>query len=320
MKFLISFSITSADEIKNLFVTQKSFTIVKDLITSSGVSSQKFAIIDDSAKTISLFNKVNEEKVRAIKINLYLDGKKITAALLSALSKYMIEHSDDSPSEGWITLDVVLSESGAALYPVKAKSCPIPKSKKYDKQNVIVIMELNYAFCDDGTTNSRDVFADMSFYTAKTLEEFFCSPFSSLVSALSEHDLRSHLIEEITTPRISEHLKTLAGDDKCMTVLGIKSAEGSTVWLSMDKVLEYMDMTEDVFFACFDKLKDRKTEDEYCIPGLEEFPSQTVEALKIVTSGDTYYYNFMRIFDMELPCFNATKERFEQIEDLGIGI
>jgi hypothetical protein len=343
MKSLIKFNRTATGTIKDFFILKHQYSIGKDLITVGG-DSDKYAIIDSELKNISLFNKVNQEKIRAVKIDIY------TISITNAFLKFFYDFINNNENfnisltnDGEISIINILSYSTTALkiknvynlenwhrlkicdYQINEDICvptdkapKIPDDVKLNGLCALAIMELNYSFCEPNSLYSRDMFADIRIYTSKMLSEFiFASP-STLIKHFINDNLSNAILQELINPAFDKTIKKLKKENDSLAIIGILAENGNTVWIPMATMLEYMDMTEEIFYICLDNIKDKEIVTSYSIFGLENFPTTEVKYMKIYLEKSNYLYNFANILNFKDPCYNEDTKKYEQLEDYGL--
>lgn len=342
MKSLIKFNGKATKAIKDFFIVKHHYSVGKDLVTG-GESSDKYAIIDSESKSISLFNKVNEDKIKAVKIDLF--STPITEAFLKFFHDFICNNESfnisatndgekshtnilsysQGPSsrntynlENWHQLTICGSSITEEICIPMDKAPAMPNDSRLRGQCALAIMELNYAFCEPASKHSRDMFADVSIYTSKMLGEFlFASP-STLIKHFADDNLRNAIASEFVRPEFNKAISKIKKEDESLVIIGILAENGETVWIPMATMLEYMDMTEEIFNICLDNIKDKKVEASYSILGLGNFPTTEVRYLKMYLEKSNYLYNFANIFDFKVPGYNEDTKHYEDLEDYGL--
>ena len=342
MKSLIRFNGKATKAIKDFFIVKHQYSVDKDLIASSD-GSDKYAIIDAESKSISLFNKVNQEKIKAVKIDIF--STSITNAFLkffydfinnnenfrintlTILDKSYIDiisyattasYKNAYNTENWHQL-IIHGNSIAEDICISMDKAPImPYDNRLDGRCALAVLELNYAFCEPNAKHSRDMFADVSIYTSKMLSEFlFASP-STLIKHFTDDNLRNSIAQEFVSPDFNKTIKKAIKESESITIIGILAENGETTWIPMATMLEYMDMTEEIFNICLDNIKDKQTAASYSIIGLENFLTTEVKYMKMYLEKSNYLYNFANILDFKGPCYNEDTKKYEELEDYGL--
>lgn len=342
MKNLIRFNGIATKAIKDFFIVKHQYSIGKDLITVGG-DSDKYAIIDPELKSISLFNKVNQEKIKAVKIDLF--SISITNAFLKFFYDFI--NNDGNFCINTITIleksyiDIIFYSTVASnrnTYnlenwhqlticgnPITEDICipmdkvPVmPNDERLIGSCALAVMELNYSFCEPNSKHSRDMFADISIYTSKMLSEFlFASP-STLIKHFADDNLRNSIAQELASPVFSKTIEKIKKENESIIIIGILAENGETTWIPMATMLEYMDMTEEIFNICLDNIKDKEIVSSYSIFGLENFQNTEVKYLKMYLEKSNYLYNFANILNFQAPCYNENTKKYEELEDYGL--
>jgi len=339
MKNLIKFNGTATKSIKDFFIVKHQYSIGKDLITTGG-NSDKYAIIDPESKSISLFNRVNTEKIKGVKIDIFSinitdaflrffydfinNDKNFNINTLTILEKSYIDIISYSTSasnkntynlENWHQLTICGSLITEDISIPMGKTPIMPNDGRLNGSCALAIMELNYSFCEPNSLHSRDMFADVSIYTSKMLSEFlFASP-STLIKHFADDNLSNAILQELVNPAFDKTIKKLRKENENIIIIGILAENGETVWISMATMLEYMDMTEEIFNRCLDNIKDKKTAASYNIIGLENFQTTEVKYMKMYLEKSNYLYNFTNILNFKEPCYNEDTKKYEELED-----
>lgn len=328
MKFLINLRASQISEFKKVMAT-KEYTVVRDLVTDTTSTDSKYATIDTESKTISLFNKISEDKIRAIKIGLAhtstdflvflniiltLDQREFTVSDSAKEIQLCDEKSDPKRMESiskdmWYKIKLVKERTYPYCVNMKTME-EFPKVTPMDKKEGFAILEINYSFCDTDSKSSRDIFSNVIVYSSPILEDFLFAKMDSLIEEFADKNHAKDIFDELTTPTFNKNLKALRKDDEDLVFAGIKSANGRTVWVTMETLLQYMDMSKEIFDSCIAQLKDLKKEMEYEIPGLEDFEHTTVNNLKVCFADSNILFKFANIIDMKQPCYNLTTGKF----------
>lgn len=341
MKSLIKFNGTATKAIKDFFIVQHKYSIGKDLITG-GEGSDKYAIIDPESKSISLFNKVNQEKIKAVKIDLFSisitnaflkffydfignnknfsmsttsDGEKSYANILSYFSG--ASNRNTYNLENWHQLRICGNTITEEICIPVERAPVIPYDNRLDKTCALAIMELNYSFCEANSIHSRDMFADISIYTSKMLSEFLFAIPSTLTKHFADNDLKNDILHEFVSPEFSKTIKKIIKENESITIIGILDENGDAVWIPMNTMLEYMDMTEEIFNICLDNIKDKQTAASYSINSLDSFQTMEVKYMKMYFEKSNYLYNFANILNFKGPCYNEDTKKYEELENYG---
>lgn len=348
MKYLLKLKESNIKSLKDFFITKNAFNVGKDLVTAGG-STHKFVTLDTSSHSISLFNKVAEEKIRAIKISLEdATVKKVTYRFLldfmENIDKFNYTSISNS-SSGIVTIDIISYDEKAKnpvnldldawhIIPMAVNNESIlvnvisnatlpefDKAKKsiafLGKKPGIAIMEMNYAFCDEKAANSREVFGSIEVFSSKLFPDLMFCDFETLVKEFGTQDLKKHIYSELVDAPFNEQIKKIMGDDCEVVLVGLCDEQGRTAWIPWGAFLEYLDISDEIFRSCFDKIADKKTEVSFEIPSLESFPTETVKNLKIYLENKSYLYNFANILEMRSPSLCLETGLFEEPEDYG---
>lgn len=345
MKFLLKFNALETKNLKQFFLTENAFNVGKDLITGAE-NSHKFATIDTSSHSISFFNKVSEEKIKAVKIDL--SGKKLSKVFFRFLLDFMenignfkftITPNAKNPEineikilsmdingknpvtiemDKWNTLNDLIEKEAIFIDLTSSNFLPkVDKSGKnidfLGKKPAIAFMEMNYAFCDDIRVNSREMFGSVEIYSSALLPDFMFCDFSTLIREFSETGIKNELLSEMLEPKINKKIHELLGEEYDLTVVGLRDENGATAWIPQKVFLEYLDISSEIFTSCFDKLSDKKTESSFEIPSLEDFPKQMVKNVKIYLENKSYLCNFANILEMKRSTICLETGQFEDM-------
>ena len=90
------------------------------------------------------------------------------------------------------------------------------------------------------------------------------------------------------------------------------------MWVPITMMLEYMDMTEEIFNMCLDKIKDKKVIASHSIIGLDGFLSTEVKYMKMYLEKANFFYNFDNILRFKCPSYNEDKKQYEELADYGL--
>lgn len=341
MKILVKARLSIVPAIENFFVKTHGFQIVKNLIDPAKVESSstlKFIILDigNSYTNISMFNKVNEQKLKVIKIDLSEDAQEVALAncrILLEFPKTPIEIDaagnnlfvslGDKPvdNKALISNDIwykfiTYDNLPFPIFLARETLDAFPASKKLSGKTAFAILELNYSFCDDSDTSSkRDLFSSINVYSSKVIDDLFFAKIGDLIDQFKPQCVARDVYRELVSPAFNEKIKELRGSDDEICFIGLKDEKDRIVWLPLPIILQYMDMPLDIFMACIDKLQDKKTEMTYEIPSLDKFPNAMVNFLEIRLEKSTILFNFANILAMKEPAYNVTAQKFENMSD-----
>lgn len=326
MKLVIKVKALDVPEVKE-FLLKNGYLFIRDMADTR--SGEKFIIIDPAKKVVSTYNKINEEKVSALKVNLIGCIKMLSHTILvanyemkfsmfeSAITVYPESEVEDIlvdfDTDKWWDIQEVAPKAPKAVKPKKEADNEFPKGGElFDKKDAIGVITIDYSFCTD-ETSVREMFMDISLYSSENIEEFLSCPTNEVIVHMQGLCVGDDIYQEMISPELNKVLNMKRETvSSLMRFVGIKDKKGNTVWILMQKMLEYMDMSEEIFFACLNNLSSTNKV-QYGIPGLDDYPKESMKIVKEKVGKTDYLFNFAQVLMMRNPLWNSTDKAWGNI-------
>jgi hypothetical protein len=343
MKFLFKCERSSAKGIAKILAESYGMSCVTDLI--SGESGIKFITVDSTTKGISLYNKINEAKIRAIKIDLggskicpsdqlfiadiiaNADHVKMSTGIIGEINVLTISFinpratipfpSYDSNVWHSIVLESAIefpSSRGQTYIREKRNNNP-DACDVIGRKSAIALLDINYSFSDFDSLTGKDIISHVRVYTTNALEEFMAANIDFIIESMMNEDISADLIDELTSTTFNLKFRKAADSSGEMLIVGLRGESGKTMWAPIDIILQYLDMPRDVFKSCINNFADLEEVLSHDVLQVPRRNSSDDDVLRIYTNTSILSFDINNVLKMNASTFDLIKNKIVNVPE-----